>query len=171
MLEFLTLTMLPIVTAYEQELNRKILTREQRRSGLHFKFDMDALLRADAATQAEVDYKAVRSGWKTVDEIRNARNLPALPKGIGKYALVSQDLATLDYTVNDKPKVLMRGVNEGGGPSQSQSQTLPQTQSNQDEGKDGLGTLSDEQFGELLATISAAANAHKSQEVSTPEGE
>ena len=125
MLEFLTLTMLPIVTAYEQELNRKLLTVNQRRSGLHFKFDMDALLRADAATQAEVDYKAVRSGWKTVDEIRTSRNMPALPNGIGSYALVSQDLATLDYTVKDKPKVLMRGVNEGekGGQEQSQSQT------------------------------------------------
>lgn len=128
MLEFLTLTMLPIVTAYEQELNRKILTKEQRRSGLHFKFDMYALLRADAATQAEVDYKAVRSGWKTVDEIRFSRNLPALPKGIGKYALVSQDLATLDYTVNDKPKVLMRGVNGEGSGGQTQSQTQTQTE-------------------------------------------
>ena len=123
MLEFLTLTMLPIVTAYEQELDRKLLSAAQRKSGLHFKFDMDALLRADAATQAEVDYKAVRSGWKTVDEIRYSRNLPALPKGIGKQALVSQDLATLDYTVNDKPKVLMRGVNDGGGQAQSQNQT------------------------------------------------
>ena len=129
MLEYLTLTMLPIVTAYEQELNRKLLTRDQRRSGLHFKFDMEALLRADAATQAEVDYKAVRSGWKTVDEIRFSRNLPALPKGIGKYALVSQDLATLDYTVNDKPKVLMRGVNGEGSGGQAQSQTQTQTES------------------------------------------
>ena len=83
----------------------------------------------DAATQAEVDYKAVRSGWKTVDEIRYSRNLPALPKGIGKFALVSQDLATLDYTVNDKPKVLMRGVNEGEPGEQSQSQTQTQTES------------------------------------------
>ena len=128
MLEFLTLTMLPIVTAYEQELNRKLLTVNQRRSGLHFKFDMDALLRADAATQAEVDYKAVRSGWKTVDEIRTSRNMPALPNGIGSYALVSQDLATLDYTVKDKPKVLMRGVNEGEKGGQEQSQSQAQTE-------------------------------------------
>lgn len=125
MLEFLTLTMLPIVTAYEQELNRKLLTAAQRRSGMHWKFDMDALLRADAATMAEVHYKAVRSGWMTPDEIRYMRNMPALPKGVGKFALVSQDLATLDYTVNDKPKVLMRGVNgeTPGGQTQSQSQT------------------------------------------------
>lgn len=106
MLEYLQLTMLPIVTAYEQELNRKLLTKMQRKKGYHFKFDMDAILRADAATQAEVDYKAVRSAWKTPDEIRHARNLPPLPNGIGAKALVSQDLATLDYTVTQKPAVL-----------------------------------------------------------------
>lgn len=107
MLEFLMLTMLPIVTAYEQEFNRKLLTKEQRRNGYHWEFDMDAILRADAASQAEVNYKAVRSGWKTVDEIRANFNLPPLPGGIGKKPLVSQDLATLEYTVNDKPRVMM----------------------------------------------------------------
>lgn len=106
MLEFLMLTMLPIVTAYEAELNRKLLTKAQRKRGYHFKFDMDAILRADAATQAEVDYKAVRSAWKTPDEIRAKRHMPPLPNGIGSKALVSQDLATLDYTVNQKPSVL-----------------------------------------------------------------
>ena len=78
---------------------------------------MDSFLRADAATQAEVDYKAVRSGWKTVDEIRAERNLPPLPGGIGGQALVSQDLATLDYTVNDKPKVLMHAMERKVGNS------------------------------------------------------
>ena len=109
MLEFLTLTMLPIVTAYEQELNRKLINTASRRHGWHFKFDMDILLRADASTQAEVDYKGVRSGWTTVDEIRARRNLPPLPGGVGSKALVSQDLATLDYTVNEKAKVLAAG--------------------------------------------------------------
>lgn len=107
MLEFMMLTMLPIVTAYEQELNKKLLTADMRKKGYHFKFNMDSILRADAATQAEVDYKAVRSAWKTPDEIRSSRGLPPLSGGIGKYAMISQDLATLDYTVNQKPTVLM----------------------------------------------------------------
>lgn len=106
MLEFLMLTMLPIVTAYEQELDRKLLTREQRKQGYHFRFDMDAILRADAATQAEVDYKAVRSAWKTPDEIRASRFLPPYTDGIGSEPMISQDLATLRYTVRDKPKIL-----------------------------------------------------------------
>ena len=106
MLEFLMLTMLPIVTAYEQELNKKLLTSEQRTAGLRFKFNMDSILRADAATQAEVDYKAVRSAWKTPDEIRGERNLPAFEGGIGSQPMISQDLATLEYTVKQKPGVL-----------------------------------------------------------------
>ena len=115
MLEFLMLTMLPIVTAYEQEFDRKLLTQAQRKSGMHWRFDMDSILRADAATQADVNYKAVRSGWKVPDEIRYAQHMPALPGGIGKYALVSQDLATLEYTVRDKPKVLMSVLNKEKG--------------------------------------------------------
>lgn len=118
MLEFLMLTMLPIVTAYEQELNRKLLTRTQRKKGYHFEFDMDAILRADAATQAEVDYKAVRSAWKTPDEIRAKRHMPPYPNGIGKKALVSQDLATLEYTVTQKADVLARGVRNPGIPAE-----------------------------------------------------
>ena len=118
MLEFLMLTMLPIVTAYEQELNRKLLTRTQRKKGYHFEFDMDAILRADAATQAEVDYKAVRSAWKTPDEIRAKRHMPPHPNGIGKKALVSQDLATLEYTVTQKAYVLARGVRNPGIPAE-----------------------------------------------------
>lgn len=110
-LEFQTMTMLPIVTAYEQELNKKLLTRKQRNKGYHFKFDMDAILRADASTRAEVDYKAIRSGWSTVDEVRADRGRDPLPGGIGKHALVSQDLATLDYTVNTKPDVLASKMN------------------------------------------------------------
>ncbi len=117
MLEFLMLTMLPIVTAYEQELDRKLLTRSQRKEGYHFRFDMEAILRADAATQAEVDYKAVRSAWKTPDEIRSSRFLPPYPDGIGQEPMISQDLATLRYTVKDKPAVLQgeyRDPPEGG---------------------------------------------------------
>lgn len=126
MLEFQMLTMLPIVTAYENELNRKLLLPEQVRRGYHFKFDMDAILRADANTQAEVDYKAVRSGWKTPDEIRFARNLPPLPGGIGKHPLVSQDLAPLSYTVNDKPKVLMRQGESQSKPVEPSSPQKPE---------------------------------------------
>lgn len=115
MLEFLQLTMLPIVTAYEQELNRKLLTPEERTQGYHFRFAMDTILRADAATQAEVNYKDIRSGTKLIDEVRAERGDAPLPNGIGQVALVSQDLAPLEYTVNLKPQVLAAKLDSGQG--------------------------------------------------------
>jgi len=107
MLEFLQLTMLPIVTAYEQEFDRKLLTKNQRARGLHYRFDMNALIRADASTMAEVNYKAIRSAWKTVNEIRAENSLPPLPANVGDVAMISQDLGTLQYTVVDKPRIMI----------------------------------------------------------------
>lgn len=128
MLEFLTLTMLPIVTAYEQELNRKLLSPPRRHEGYHFKFAMDAIMRADAATMAEVNYKAIRSGWRTPDEVRAMQGLPPLPNGVGAKALVSQDLATLDYTVNEKAAVLTGKLRAAAG--------LPRDAPTETEGED-----------------------------------
>lgn len=129
MLEFLMMTMLPTVTAYEQEFNRVLLTREQRKQRYHWEIDMESILRADAATQAEVDYKGIRSGWILPDEVRARRGKPALPGGIGKKALVSQDLATLEYTVSEKSKVLAAALNK---PTEKPIET---TEPKEDEGE------------------------------------
>jgi HK97 family phage portal protein len=101
MLEFLMLTMLPIVTAYEQELNRKLLTREQRRN-MRFKLDMDAILRADAATRADVHQKAIRGGWETPNEARADYGRANDPNG--NKLLVARDLTTLEYIVKNPDK-------------------------------------------------------------------
>jgi hypothetical protein len=73
---------------------------------------METALRADAATRAEVNYKAVRSGWRTPDEIRAAYGMAPLPGMVGAQAMISQDLAPLSYTVFDKPRVLMAKLDE-----------------------------------------------------------
>ena len=108
MLEFLSLTMLPIVRMYEQELDRKLLTPDQRKQGYHWKFDMQAALRADAATMAEVNYKAVRSAWKTPNEIREEYGKPPIKNG--DELLISRDMIPLGVTV-DRPELLLRGGN------------------------------------------------------------
>lgn len=102
MLEFLMLTMLPIVTAYEQELNRKLLTREERRRGYRFVFDMNAILRADAATRADVHQKAIRGGWETPNEARADYGRDKDPNG--NKLLVSRDLTTLEYLIKNPDK-------------------------------------------------------------------
>lgn len=109
MLEFMQLTLLSPVTAYEQEFNRKLIPAEARKAGFSFAMNMEAILRADATTQANVDQIAIRNGWTTVDEVRSRRNLPPYAGGIGKIPVVSQDLAPLEYTVKEKPGVLREG--------------------------------------------------------------
>ena len=115
MIEFLTLTMLPIVTMYEQELGRKLLTVEQRRQGYHWKFDTNALLRTEIKTQAEVQYKAIRSASITPNEIR-AQNGQA-PKPNGDSLLISRDLIPLEVLM-EHPELLLSGklteTDEGG---------------------------------------------------------
>lgn len=98
MLEFLTLTMLPIVTAYEQEFTRKLVPVKDRMKGFRLKMNLTNVLRADANTMADVHQKAIRGGWMTPNEARFDDNLPADKDG-GRL-LVARDLTTLEYVIN-----------------------------------------------------------------------
>jgi len=116
MLEFLSLTMLPIVTAYEQEFNKKLLTPEERKRKYHFKFNMDTILRADAKTQAEVNLKELRSGSKSPNDIRTAKGESKIKNG--DVYFVSRDLVPLSFMV-DNPNLV---VNENTGGNKDNEQ-------------------------------------------------
>lgn len=93
-IEFLTLTMVPITMQWMDELNYKLLTPSERAAGYEFRFDLEAYLRADGATLANVRQSQIRCGSRTVNEIRAADNLP--PVEGGDVALVSKDLAPIE---------------------------------------------------------------------------
>ena len=93
-LEFLTLTMQPIVQQWEDELDWKLLEPEQREQGWHFRIDMDAYIRADSAATASRDQAAIRTGKRTVNEIRTRDYMP--PVEGGDVAMVSKDLAPVE---------------------------------------------------------------------------
>lgn len=118
-LEFHMLTMLPIVTAYEQEMNRKLLTQEQRKRKYCFRLNMDVALRADASTMAEVNQKSVRGGWLTINEIRAQKGLPRARDG--DVSLVSKDLVPLSYVVAH-PETTYSGTSNNGGNDNGSSQ-------------------------------------------------
>lgn len=61
-LEFVQETLLQIVAQYEAEFDTKLLTPDQLEAGLHFKFNLYALLRADMSTQGEFFFRMIRSG-------------------------------------------------------------------------------------------------------------
>ena len=90
-IEFLTLTMQPIVSQWEEELDYKLLTPEELNAGMHFRFDTEAYLRGDSAATATRDQAAIRTGKRTVNELRARDYLP--PVEGGDAAMISKDLA------------------------------------------------------------------------------
>lgn len=93
-LEFIQNTMIPIVRQYEQEFNKKLLTKIERSRGLCFKFNVNALLRGDIQTRGEFYFKGIRSAWFTPNEVRAYEELP--PLNGGDKLLISGDMYPLD---------------------------------------------------------------------------
>lgn len=69
-LSFYVDTLLYIIKQYEEELTYKLLSAEEIDSGLHFKFNVSVILRADLKTQIESLSKAVNSFLYTPNEAR-----------------------------------------------------------------------------------------------------
>ena len=104
MQEFLQLTIMPIVAQWEQELNRKLLAPSDFEAGYRFRFDVDALTRADTATMADKYQKAIRGGWMRPNEVRLREGLP--PDQYGNELMASRDLLPLHVAV-DTPEMLL----------------------------------------------------------------
>ncbi|MDU0153988.1 phage portal protein [Bacillus cabrialesii] len=108
-------TLLPIVRHYETEFNRKLLTAEERKSGYYFKFNMNALLRADTAVRGTFYQQGIRNAFLTPNEVRAWEELPPLPGG--DVLLASKDLFPLEQVANQK---ITEG-NEPGTPNENQA--------------------------------------------------
>lgn len=102
-LEFVTYTLLPIIRQYEQEFNRKLLTPQQRKQGLYFKFTVGALLRGDMATRGDFYFKMIRSGVFKPNEVRAWEELP--PESGGNKLHISGDLYPIDTPVEHRKGV------------------------------------------------------------------
>lgn len=61
-LSFYVDTVLFILKQYEEELNYKLLTKDEIENGYHFKFNEKVLLRTDSKTQMEILAKGVNNG-------------------------------------------------------------------------------------------------------------
>jgi len=79
MIQFVNMTLLPIVRQYEHEFNRKLLTKADRKQGMYFKFNLGGLLRGDTAARTAFYQAMIRCGAMTPDEVRMLEDLA--PKG------------------------------------------------------------------------------------------
>lgn len=72
-LEFVIYTMRQYFVRWEQELNRKLLTREERRS-FYFEFNADGLMRGDAAARGTFYALGRQWGWFSANDVRELEN-------------------------------------------------------------------------------------------------
>ena len=100
-LSFYVDTLLYILKQYEEELNYKLLSREEIDAGYYFKFNVAVILRADLKTQIETLSQAVSNFIYTPNEARALLDKPALPGGdklLGNGASIPVELAGTQYT-------------------------------------------------------------------------
>lgn len=100
-LSFYVDTLLYIIKQYEEELTYKLLSTEEIESGLHFKFNVAVILRADLKTQIDSLSTAVNSFIYTPNEARALLDLEAKEGGdelLGNGASIPVRYAGSQYT-------------------------------------------------------------------------
>lgn len=98
-IEWVSDTLLPIVTAWEASCNMRLLTRDER--GTYFvKLNLSGLLRADIKTRFEAYGIGRQWGWLCADEIRELEDQNPLPDGLGKMYLVPSNMVPAENAKN-----------------------------------------------------------------------
>ena len=77
-LSFYVDTLLAILTQYEEEMRRKLLTRKEIDAGLKFKFNANVILRADPTAQAEIIQKLTSCGIYSPNDARKWLDMPPI---------------------------------------------------------------------------------------------
>ena len=80
-LEFVMYSMLPHFKRYEECINTQLLTRDQRKAGYFFEFNIAGLLRGDMKAMADAFAIGRQWGWLSVNDIRRMLNMNPIPNG------------------------------------------------------------------------------------------
>ncbi|HYI31405.1 MAG TPA: phage portal protein [Bradyrhizobium sp.] len=99
MIGFVRQTIDPWVDAWEQELNWKLFTEEEREQGFHVKFNMNALLRGDMKARAEFYSKLFGIGGMSPNRILAFEDMDGIGPD-GDHHFVQAGYMTLDRAIN-----------------------------------------------------------------------
>ncbi len=94
-IDFVQNCIAPEVVLIEQELNKKLLNEQQIKDGYYFKFNVNALMRADMTTRAQFYREMVSMGAMTLNEVRSLEDLESYGE-IGERPVISLNYSYLD---------------------------------------------------------------------------
>jgi phage portal protein BeeE len=86
--EFVTYTLRPWVKKWEEEINRKLFTEQEKRLGYYFKFNLESLLRGDSESRARLIDTYMKWGIANRDEIRRLEGWNDSEDATGKQHFV-----------------------------------------------------------------------------------
>lgn len=92
MIQFVQMTLVPIVKQYESEFNRKLLTQSQRASGYYFKFNVNGLMRGDTASRTNFYQMMIRNGIATQNDLRKLEDMAPIADKSANVTWISKDL-------------------------------------------------------------------------------
>lgn len=143
MIQFVQMTLVPIVKQYEAEFNRKLLTQSQRASGFYFKFNVNGLMRGDTAARTNFYQMMIRNGIATQNDLRKLEDLPPIDEESANITWISKDL--------------FPSVNQMKASLQDASDEENSAKGGEENGQDDNATLSDDQ---ARKQIKHAGNVH-----------
>lgn len=117
MIRFVQMTLSPIVRQYEHEFNRKLLTKNDRKEGMYFKFNLGALLRGDTAARTAFYQMMLRSAGMKPNEVRQLEDLPPEKTEMANQLWISGDLYPIDLPIAERKNASSTNV-EGGEKSE-----------------------------------------------------
>jgi HK97 family phage portal protein len=104
---YLDEALMPWLETWEQEMDDKLLTEEEKESGgVHCKFRMRGLIRGDMVARAQYYHGAIQDGWMSRDEVRSEEELNPLPDGEGTKFFVPLNMGTTGGLDKDEADAL-----------------------------------------------------------------
>ena len=97
--EFVTDTLMPYVTAWEQEDGFKLLRKDQLAQGWYMRGNVSVLLRGDDQSRAEFYTKMIASSVYNPDECRALEERDPIPGGYGTKFFMTKNLGSLESIV------------------------------------------------------------------------
>jgi HK97 family phage portal protein len=103
-IEFVTYSLLPMITRFERTANWRLLTRAERAAGYYVKVNVDALLRGDAASRGEYLQKKRQNGSLSANDWRELDDENPIEQTGGDAYLVNGNMISLETAMKQQPR-------------------------------------------------------------------
>ncbi len=103
-IEYVQYSMLPVITRSEQAMNWKLFTPQERAEGFYVKYNVEALLRGDAAARGAYLNTKRQNGVLNADEWRQLDDENPIGGTAGEAYLVNGNMISTETAAKQQPK-------------------------------------------------------------------